>query len=477
MAIKIYNTLTRKSEQLIPIEPEKVRIYICGPTVYDYFHIGNARPFILFDIFRRYLKYRGFEVQFVTNLTDIDDKIIKKANEEKISTAEVAEKYIKAFFDDTKKLGIREADKYPKATENIPEIIQLIEKLIENGLAYQINGDVFYSVTKFRGYGKLSGKNIEQLESGARVEVDSRKNDPLDFALWKAAKPGEPFWESPWGKGRPGWHIECSVMSMKYLGESFDIHAGGVDLVFPHHENEIAQSEGATGKPFVKYWMHNGFLNIEGEKMSKSLGNFFTAREIMEKYHPAVIRMFFLLKHYRSPINFSEERILEAQSALERIVTTLENIDLLIKEQESEIEDGAPSLAESINELKQEFVNEMDDDFNTAGAMSKIFDLVKEANLILTKNQIPPEDILSLIKIKEAIEEFNGFLEILFYRETRKSLGKDDALIKILIDVRNKLRSEKQWALADYIRDELDSAGFELKDHPQKTTWRIKLTQ
>lgn len=476
MAIKIYNTLSRQKEEFRPIEPGRVKMYMCGPTVYDYFHIGNARPFILFDIFRRYLKYRGYEVKFVTNLTDVDDKIINKANEEHVSTEEVAEKYTRAFFKDTKRLGIQGADAYPKATENISEIIQVIEKLVQNGVAYPVDGDVFYSVAKFTGYGKLSGKNIDELESGARVEVDPRKENPLDFVLWKAAKPGEPFWESPWGKGRPGWHIECSVMSMKYLGESFDIHAGGVDLIFPHHENEIAQSEGTTGKPFVKYWMHNGFLNIEGEKMSKSLGNFFTAREIMEKYHPAVIRMFFLLKHYRSPINFSEERILEAQSALERIITTLENIDLAVTEYKVESRRDSPSLSQSIEDLKQEFINEMDDDFNTAGAISKIFDLVKEANLILNRSQIPQDDILSLMKIKEIIEDFDSFLGILYFKETMESSIKEDALINILIDVRGKLRTEKLWSLADYIRDELDKLGVELKDHPNKTTWSKKIS-
>ncbi|MCI0495566.1 cysteine--tRNA ligase [candidate division KSB1 bacterium] len=475
MAIKIFNTLTRQKEELIPLEPGKIRIYMCGPTVYDYFHIGNARPFILFDIFRRYLKYRGFEVSYVTNLTDIDDKIIKKANEDKVSTTVVAENYTKAFFEDTKRLGILEADAYPKATENIAGIIALIEKLMQKGLAYQINGDVFYAVSKFNGYGKLSGKNIDELESGARVEVDTRKSDPLDFALWKAAKPGEPFWESPWGNGRPGWHIECSVMSMKHLGESFDIHAGGVDLVFPHHENEIAQSEGATGKPFVKYWMHNGFLNIEGEKMSKSLGNFFTVREILEKYHPAVIRMFFLLKHYRSPINFSEDRILEAQNALERIVTTLANIDSSLEDQELGSSHANPSLAESIDDLKQEFLNEMDDDFNSAGALAKVFDLVKEANLILAKNKLEPAEASSLLKIKQTIEEFDSFLGILFYKETTASSIKEATLINVLIDVRTRLRAEKQWALADFVRNELDKIGIELKDRPDKTTWLKKI--
>ena len=476
MAIKIYNTLTKEKEELVPIEPGKISMYMCGPTVYDYFHIGNARPFILFDIFRRYLKYRGFDVKFVTNLTDVDDKIIKKANEEHVSTDVVAGKYSTAFFQDTERLAIQKADAYPKATENISIIIELIKKLVKNNVAYPVNGDVFYSVTKFPGYGKLSGKNIDELESGARVEVDPRKKDPLDFALWKAAKPGEPYWDSPWGKGRPGWHIECSAMSMKHLGESFDIHAGGVDLVFPHHENEIAQSEGATGKPFVKYWMHNGFLNIEGEKMSKSLGNFFTAREIMEKYHPAVIRMFFLLKHYRSPINFSEERILEAQNALDRIITTLENIDLALAENKAANKIESPTLSQSIEDLKQEFVNEMDDDFNTAGAMSKIFDLVKEANLILSNTQIPQDDLISLVKIKGAIQEFDSFLGILYFKETMESSIKEDALMNILIDLRSKLRTEKLWKLADYVRDELDKVGIELKDHPTKTTWSKKVS-
>lgn len=476
MAIKIYNTLSRRKEPLEPLEPGKIRMYMCGPTVYDYFHIGNARPFILFDVFRRYLKYRGFEVTFVTNLTDIDDKIIKRANEENISATEVAEKYAAAFFEDARRLGIQPADAYPRATEHIPDIIALIEKLIQNGMAYQINGDVYYSVEKFAGYGKLSGKKIEELESGARIEVDPRKKNPLDFALWKAAKPGEPYWESPWGNGRPGWHIECSVMSSKYLGESFDIHAGGVDLVFPHHENEIAQSEGATGKPWVKYWMHNGFLNIEGEKMSKSLGNFFTAREILDRYHPAVIRMFFLLKHYRSPINFSEERIREAQNALDRIVSTLDRIDAALTNQNLDEIATTATLAQAIDEMKTGFLNEMDDDFNTAGAMAKLFDLVREANLILSSYSPSPADLLALKKIKDIFIEFDSFLGILSVREAKKPSIKEDQLIELLIQVRNELRVEKNWKLADHIRDELAKLGIELKDQPDKTIWSRKLS-
>ena len=474
MAIKIYNTLSRKKEELIPIEAGKVRMYLCGPTVYDYFHIGNARPFILFDVFRRYLKYRGLNVKFVVNLTDIDDKIIKKSIKEKIPASDVAKKYTEAFMEDIKKIGIKPADEYPKATENIPEILSLIEKLIEKGMAYLIDGEVFYSVKNFQDYGKLSGKKIDELRSGARVEIDQRKKDPLDFSLWKAAKPGEPCWESPWGKGRPGWHIECSAMSMKYLGESIDIHAGGIDLVFPHHENEIAQSEGATGKQFVKYWMHNGFLNIDGEKMSKSLGNFFTAREIMEKYHPAVIRMFFLLKHYRSPINFSEDRIKEAQQALERIITTLKNIDVELDEKKSEIQETEFVLEDSIEEIKQEFLDEMDDDFNTAGAIAKVFDLVKEANLIIAKGSLTESELASLLKIKTTIQELDSLLNILYYGESLKSTIDDDSLVQILIDIRKKLRETKQWALSDEIRDRLGEIGIVLKDRSDKTIWQRK---
>jgi cysteinyl-tRNA synthetase len=475
MAIQIYNTLSKKKEELIPIEPGKVSMYLCGPTVYNYFHIGNARPFILYDIFRRYLKYRGFDVKFIMNLTDIDDRIIQKSIEDKIPASDVAKKYSDAFFDDLKKLGVERADEYPKATETIPEMITLIEKLIDNGMAYSINGDVFYSVKDFQDYGKLSGKKTDELKSGARVKIDENKKDPLDFSLWKAAKPGEPAWDSPWGKGRPGWHIECSVMSMKYLGESIDIHAGGADLIFPHHENEIAQSEGATEKPFVKYWMHNGFLNIEGEKMSKSLGNFFTAREIMEKYHPAAIRMFFLLKHYRSPISFSEDRIREAQQALERIVTTMQNIDTKLDTRE--FDDREIVLKESIDDLKLEFLKEMDDDFNTAGAMAKIFDLVKEANLILAKGKLPESELAALSKIKSTIEELDSFLNILYYKESFKSSIEDDSIIQILIDIRKKIRDAKNWDLSDEIRDRLDEIGIVLKDFPDKTTWQRKIRE
>ncbi|NOZ62946.1 MAG: cysteine--tRNA ligase [Calditrichaeota bacterium] len=474
MPIKIYNTLTRKKEELIPLEPNKISMYVCGPTVYDYFHVGNARPFVMYDIFRRYLIYRGFEVKYVMNLTDVDDKIIKKANEQGVSASEIAEKYTQAFFEDIEKLGIKRADHYPRATESIPNMIKLIEILIEKGMAYVVDGDVFYEVAKFKDYGKLSGKNIDELKSGARIDVDERKKSPLDFALWKAAKPDEPYWESPWGKGRPGWHIECSVMSMTYLGETIDIHAGGSDLIFPHHENEIAQSEGATGKPFARYWMHNGFLNIEGEKMSKSLGNFFTAREIMEKYHPAVIRMFFLLKHYRSPINFSEERIREAEQALKRISTAMENIELALSEVDVKNLQKNGELSAAMGHLKQHAIEELDDDFNTAGALASVFDFVREANLILNNGSLSADDYFVLFQIKETIEEFDQFLSILSYSEARQVSVPEAPLIELLIDVRKKLRENKQWALADEIRDRLFDMGIELKDRPGNTIWQRK---
>ena len=468
MALKIFNTITKKKEEFKPIEPGKIKMYLCGPTVYNYFHIGNARPLIMFDVFRRYLKYRGFDVRFVVNITDIDDKIIKKANEEKLSISDVAAKFTQAYFDDTDKLCIERPDISPRATDHVNDMIKTIQKLIDHGFAYQLNGDVYFEVGKFNNYGKLSGKKIDELQSGARVEIDERKKAPLDFALWKTAKPGEPYWESPWGQGRPGWHIECSVMSIKYLGETFDIHAGGTDLVFPHHENEIAQAECATGKKFVNYWMHNGFLNIEGEKMSKSLGNFFTAREVMEKYKPEVIRMFFLLKHYRSPINFSEQRIQESQQSLERIYSTLRNIDIAL--QNFEKSEGPTS--NTIASMKQEFIEAMDDDFNTALAMAKIFDLVKEANLIMLKEDIGDSDKQILIEIKNTIFEFNTFLGILFGEQRAVSEVNEDIYLKILIDIREKLREQKNWELADIIRNRLKEAGIELEDRKNLTVWK-----
>ena len=379
----LYNTLTKKKEEFKPLNPPNVNFYICGPTVYDYFHIGNARSFIISDMLRRYLIYKGYKVKFVMNITDIDDRIIKKSIDEKISFNEVASKYTKAFLEDISALKLKPADVNPKATEHIGEIINLIKTLEEKGIAYNVDGDVFYDVSKFEGYGKLSGKNLEQLESGARVEINETKKNPLDFALWKKAKPGEPSWESPWGKGRPGWHIECSAMSCKHLGESFDIHAGGNDLIFPHHENEIAQSEGATGKPFVKYWLHFGFLNINEEKMSKSLGNFFTARDILINYSAEAIRLFFAQAYYRGPLNFSDELLQAAQKGVEKFVNLAQKINDELNKDNSE---GVyPEI--DIKKYLDEFETVMDDDFNSAQGVAVIFDFAKEVNRIIASDQ------------------------------------------------------------------------------------------
>ncbi len=470
MAITIYNTLLKQKEEFVPIETGKVKMYLCGPTVYNFFHIGNARPLIMFDIFRRYLRFRGFDVTYVTNITDIDDRIIRQSIEENIPASQVAAKYTDAYFEDLSRLGVEKPDINPKATDHIEEMIQKIQQLIDHGYAYSVNGDVFYRVDKFDHYGSLSGKNIDELKAGARVDIDERKHAPLDFALWKSAKPMEPFWESPWGKGRPGWHIECSVMSTKYLGETFDIHAGGADLIFPHHENEIAQSEAATGKKFVNYWMHNGFLNIEGEKMSKSLGNFFTAREILDKYSPEAIRTFFLLKHYRSPINFSEERMEESRQALERINATLNNIESMIKD----VKCAVPA-SPIIVQIRDEFIQAMDDDFNTASAMGKLFDLIKEANVILANETIDENEKCVLREIRETIHEFNAFLGIIPQKRDQVPGFEEDTYLRILIDIRNLLRERKEWQLADVIRNRLKEIGIELKDKKEKTVWTKNL--
>lgn len=470
MSIRLFNTFSNSKEEFKTIEDKKVGMYLCGPTVYDYFHIGNARPLLMFDVFRRYLTYRDFDVTYVVNITDVDDKLIKKANEEGKTVAEIAKKYTDAYFEDTKKLRITPPDISPKATDHIDDIVKLIETLIKNGHAYELDGDVYYRVRSFDHYGDLSGKNIDDLQSGARVEVDERKEAPLDFALWKSAKPGEPFWDSPWGKGRPGWHIECSVMSMKYLGRNFDIHAGGVDLIFPHHENEIAQSEGATDGKFVNYWMHNGFLNIEGEKMSKSLGNFFTAREILQTYEPEVIRMFFLLKHYRSPVNFSKERVHEAQQALDRIVTTMESIENIVDTDHVE----KKSDSEFAGKLKHDFLEAMDDDFNTALAMGKIFELVKEANLIMAKEQVSAAEKSLLNEIHQIIREFDTFLAILPTEQKTSYNVNDEALIELILEIRRELRAKKEWKMADLIRDRLSELNIEIKDSKDGTNWRRK---
>ncbi|MBN2011367.1 cysteine--tRNA ligase [candidate division KSB1 bacterium] len=468
MAFHIYNTLTRKKELFEPVEPNKVKMYLCGPTVYDFFHIGNARPLIMFDVLRRYLRYRGFDVRYVVNITDIDDKIINKAIAQNRTASEVATEFTRAYFQDIDKLGIERPDLSPRATDFMRDIINTIQQLIDRGFAYELDGDVYYEVEKFVGYGKLSGKNINELQAGARVDVDDRKRSPMDFAVWKSSKPGEPWWESPWGKGRPGWHIECSVMSSKLLGGTFDIHAGGVDLIFPHHENEIAQAEGASDCPFVHYWMHNGFLNIEGEKMSKSLGNFFTTREILAKYPAEVLRMFFLLKHYRSPINFSEERILESQQALERIVETLKNIDLIL----ADFQDVGAATDETIANQKAALIDAMDDDFNTASAMGTLFELVKSANLIIAENNFTKENIVTLKAIRELLVDVNEFFGIIPDKSSG-TFGTDESFyLDMLTEIRRELRDARQWGMADTIRDRLQSIGIELEDRKDKSIWK-----
>ena len=466
--MKLYNTFSRKKEEFIPMEKGKVKIYACGPTVYNYIHVGNARPICVFDALRRYFEYRGYKVTFVQNFTDIDDKIIKKANEEKSDFLVVSQKYIKEYKKDAKGLNIKEASIHPKATENIDEIIKIVKTLIEKGYAYSLkNGDVYFSTRKFKNYGKLSGQTIDDLRSGARIQVDEAKNDPLDFALWKSAKSGEPYWESPWGNGRPGWHIECSAMAGKYLGKTIDIHCGGQDLIFPHHENEIAQSECANSIKFANYWLHNGYINVNSQKMSKSLGNFFTVREISEKYGYEPIRYLMISSHYRSPINFSEEIIMQCKSALERLYNFKENLLFAIKNSLDNVEN---SFSFDLNLYKNKFIDAMDDDLNTADALGVIFELVKDVNMsILGKSNAGGKtlrDILSLFC------ELTGVLGILYEEKRTEKISKEE--IEKLIEKRNNARKEKNWKLADEIRDELKRKNVIIEDTANGTKYTFK---
>lgn len=464
--IKVYNTLNKKKEEFIPLTPGEVKMYVCGPTVYNFFHIGNGRTFIVFDTIRRYFEYRGFKVDFVQNFTDIDDKMIKKANEEGTTVKKIGDTYIKEYYQDADALNIERATVNPRATEFIGEIIKFVKGLVDKGYAYEVDGDVYFSTKKFEGYGKLSGQNIEDLQSGARISIDERKKDPMDFAIWKAQKPGEPAWNSPWGMGRPGWHIECSCMAKKLLGETIDIHAGGSDLKFPHHENEIAQSEALTGEPFARYWLHSAFVNVNNEKMSKSLNNFFTAREILERYDADVIRFLMLSAHYRQQLNFSEDLLESAKASVERIYNAIGNLENLIDEvSREEMNEGEKAYLESLNKYKEKYIEKMDDDFNTADAITAIFDLIKDTNTNIT---IDSSKELAQ-KALELIRELGAPLGM-FQKSTKGNLEEE---IEALIAKRQQARKDRDFALADKIRDELKDRGIVLEDTPQGVRWKM----
>ncbi len=462
--MKVYSTLTRSKEELEPITPGEYKIYACGPTVYNYIHIGNARPLCVFDVLRRYLEYRGNKVTFVQNFTDIDDKIIKKANEEGTDYLTVAKKYIEEYWTDAKGLGIREATIHPKATENIDEIINIISTLIDKGHAYAVeNGDVYFATKTFDEYGKLSHQPLEDLEAGARINIGELKRDPMDFALWKGAKPGEPYWESPWGNGRPGWHIECSAMNRRFLGETIDIHCGGQDLIFPHHENEIAQSECCNGVPFANYWMHNGYINVDNVKMSKSLGNFFTVRDVAEKYGYEPIRYLMISSHYRSPINYSVDIIEQCKAALARLYTCRDALDFAAEKAEEATGAADFELKKKLDAHRTAFIEAMDDDLNTADALAAVYDLVRDINIILKEN--PSAEVIEYAT--EEFDELTGVLGLVYNRQ-EKTLDLD---VEKLIEERNNARKNKDFALADKIRDDLKAQGIILEDTPQGVKW------
>ncbi len=456
--MRIFNTLTREKDEFKPITEGEVKIYACGPTVYNYIHIGNARPLCVFDVLRRYFEWRGYKVSFVQNFTDIDDKLIKRANEEGSTVPEIAERYIKEFWTDADGLNVKHATVNPRATENIEQIQSIISALVEKGYAYQSGGDVYYRAKKFSGYGKLSHQPLEDLEAGARIDVTEIKEDPMDFCLWKGAKPGEPYWDSPWGKGRPGWHIECSAMACRYLGKTIDIHCGGLDLIFPHHENEIAQSEAANGCEFAHYWMHNGFINVDNHKMSKSLGNFFTVRDVAEKYGYEPIRYMMVSCQYRSPINYSYELIEQAKNSLERLYTCRDNIDFALKN----AKDGGEA-PEFIEKRKQEFIAAMDDDLNTADALAAIFMLVRDINTLIAEGA----GKTALEACADMFDQLTGVLGLVYNRKT-EALDSD---IEALIEQRTAARKAKDFKTADEIRDKLKAMGIVLEDTPQGVKW------
>ena len=470
--IKIYNTLTGHLDEFKPIKEKEVSMYVCGPTVYNYIHIGNTRPAVFFDTVRRYLEYRGYKVNYVQNFTDVDDKMINKANAENVTVKEIADRYIKAYFEDTANINLKEEGMTrPKATDNIDGMIDIIESLIEKGYAYESNGDVYFEVKKYKdGYGELSKQNIEDLESGARINVNEIKKDALDFALWKSSKPNEPSWDSPWGKGRPGWHIECSAMSRKYLGESFDIHGGGLDLIFPHHENEMAQSKCGCGGTFARYWMHNGYININGEKMSKS-GSFVLLRDILKSFEGRVIRLFILGSHYRKPMEFSDYELNQAKSSLERIENTLKRIKDI--DSEARGENNCEELLITKNEIEQKFIEAMDDDFNTAQALGYVFELIKAVNKALDDGEVS-------IKGLEILNEVFDYLNVVIQEVLGVKLKLEAEvnnisaeLIEFILELRKNARDEKNWALSDKIRDRLLDMGIKIKDGKDKTTWSM----
>jgi len=500
MSLRVFNTLHRKKEAFKPIAPGKVRMYVCGPTVYDSCHIGHARSVVVFDVIARYLKAIGYDVLYVRNFTDVDDKIIDKANQLGIDSTTVAERFIKEFYDDMDALNVERATIEPKATDHIAQIIQFVKKLVKGGFAYQVEGDVFFSVEKFEKYGKLSGRKLDEMEAGARIDINEKKNNPFDFVLWKSAKPGEPFWESPWGKGRPGWHIECSVMSSEYLGVTFDIHGGGKDLCFPHHENEIAQSESISGKPFVKYWIHNGFVNINQEKMSKSLGNFLMIKDVLKTYHPEVVRLFLLSNHYRSPIDFTEMAMEEARKGLDKMYALLLRVDKTMGiESTQDIETG---------DCWQQFCEAMNDDFNSAQGTGIIFDTVRTVNRMLDQYENSNSDHIKQKKqielpFRKKLNENSGadqikntiqfgladirrtgnILGILFekpavyfdkkQKQVLEQKSVDPTMIAKMVEERNAARKAKDWKKADQIRDQLADMDVILEDRPEETVWKI----
>ncbi len=486
MSLKVYNTLTAKEEEFVPINPGQVKIYVCGVTVYDVNHVGHGRSLIVFDMIRRYLRYLGYNVTFVRNFTDVDDKIINRAKNECLPFTVIADRYIKSYYEDAENFKIEPADIEPRVTTHIPDIISFIEKLVEKGYAYEVDGDVYFSVRKFKDYGKLSKRSIDELIAGARVEPGEKKKDPLDFALWKASKAGEPAWDSPWGKGRPGWHTECCAMIFKHLGETIDIHGGGLDLTFPHHENELAQAEALTDRPFAKYWIHNGLVTVNGQKMSKSLGNYITLKEIYEKYHPDVLRLLVLSVHYRSPLDFSWDKLEETKKAYDRLKNAIEEVDILEKLPENPEFEG--HLYDAVTKAEQDFYAAMSDDFNTPEAFAALYGLVREMNIL--KDKAVKEGGIS----KKALQSYKDAADLI-YKTTRDIFGFfdslkpctsveevkqieqeksqiDEELIELLIDVRNKARKNKNFEIADYIRDTLKEKGIVLEDTPVGTKWK-----